>query len=78
MDISTIINLLALEIGIENNNLSNLFKVESDDTTLGTNNEKGTEIGLALCKEFAQKNRDEIWVKSTVNRGSTFYLSLPK
>lgn len=57
MDISTIINLLALEIGIENNNLSNLFKVESDDTTLGTNNEKGTGIGLALRKEFAQKKQ---------------------
>lgn len=43
----------------------------------GTSNEKGTGLGLKLCKEFIEKNKGEIWLKSEPGKGSTFYVSLP-
>ncbi|MCG8700860.1 MAG: hybrid sensor histidine kinase/response regulator [Bacteroidales bacterium] len=46
-------------------------------TSKGTNNEKGSGIGLKLCKSFAEKNNGKIWFESKVDAGSTFYLSIP-
>lgn len=46
-------------------------------TTIGTNNEKGTGIGLSLCKELVKINKGKFWIKSKPNRGSKFYFSLP-
>lgn len=44
-------------------------------SSLGTNNEGGTSIGLMLCKEFVNENGGEIWVKSEEGNGATFYFS---
>jgi len=63
-------------IGIEKENMSKLFQIEESYTTNGTNNEKGTGLGLILCKELVNKNGGNIWANSTPNVGSTFYLSL--
>ncbi len=46
-------------------------------TTYGTNGEKGTGLGLGLCKEFIARNHGEIWVESTLGKGSTFFIRLP-
>ena len=48
------------------------------NTTYGTQNEKGTGLGLNLCKEMIVKNRGKLWIKSELGRGSTFYFTLPK
>lgn len=64
-------------IGIEQNNIEKLFKIDEQVATQGTENEKGTGLGLILCKEFIEKNNGTIWVESEINKGTDFYLSLP-
>ncbi|MBD0830661.1 tetratricopeptide repeat-containing sensor histidine kinase [Aestuariibaculum sediminum] len=74
---SCIISVADTGIGISEENMSKLFK-NSSFTTLGTNNEKGTGLGLSICKELVELNNGKIWVESTVNVGTTFYVQLPK
>jgi signal transduction histidine kinase len=58
-------------IGISNENQKKLFSKEHV-STFGTDNEKGTGLGLGLCKEFITKNDSELMVHSKVNEGSLF------
>ena len=64
-------------VGIPASRRSQIFTLESL-TTLGTQQESGTGLGLVLCKEFIEKNSGRIWFESEVNRGTTFYFSLPE
>ena len=64
-------------VGISRENQEKLFK-DSAFTTVGTNDEKGTGLGLSICKELVELNNGKIWVESTLNVGSTFYVQLPK
>ncbi len=63
-------------IGIEEENLPKLFGM-NNYSTMGTNSEKGTGIGLLLCKEFVEKNNGKIWVESVYGKGSKFSFRLP-
>ena len=65
-------------VGIDSSNIKNLFILGPSQSTEGTNNEKGTGMGLLIVKEFVEKNGGEIWVKSEPNKGSTFTFSIPK
>lgn len=65
-------------IGIPEENLPKIFDNASHLSTLGTSQEKGTGLGLMLCKEFVEKNHGKIWVESTLNKGSQFIFTLPK
>jgi PAS domain S-box-containing protein len=64
-------------IGINPDNLAKLFDVGQVITTKGTEDEKGTGLGLLLCKEFVEKHSGKIWVESEVGKGSEFKFTLP-
>lgn len=65
-------------VGIAPEDAQKLFKVDSHYTTEGTNREKGTGLGLLLCKELIEKNEGQIWVESNPGEGSAFKFNLPK
>lgn len=64
-------------VGISRENIDKLFK-KSTFSTRGTDNEKGTGLGLTICKELVELNKGRIWVESTLNVGTKFYVELPK
>ena len=64
-------------IGIRYNIKNQLFKLETSQSTPGTNNESGTGLGLILTKDFVTKNGGKIGLDSTFGKGSTFYFTLP-
>ena len=65
-------------IGIGKEHISKLFRIDSRYKRLGTAREKGTGLGLILCKEFIEKNGGKIWVESKAKRGTTVKFTLPK
>ncbi|HEX2865822.1 MAG TPA: PAS domain-containing sensor histidine kinase [Ignavibacteriales bacterium] len=64
-------------IGISKANLEKLFVLGESPLTLGTNNEKGTGLGLLLCNEFIKKNKGTINVESRIGEGTLFTFTLP-
>lgn len=65
-------------VGIPPETIPKLFMVDQNISSLGTNNEKGTGLGLVLCKEFIEKNGGSIAVKSTLEMGTKFMLKIPQ
>lgn len=65
-------------IGMTSDIQKKLFDKVNPYSTRGTANEKGTGLGLILCKEFVEKNGGRIWVESNMDKGSTFWFTLPK
>ena len=63
-------------MGISNENQDKIFKPENY-STVGTSNEAGMGLGLLLCNDFVEKNNGEIWFESELEKGTTFYFSLP-
>lgn len=64
-------------IGIRPDALDKLFRIDQSYSTIGTQNEKGSGLGLLLCKEFVDKHGGRIWVESELWKGSTFYFTIP-
>jgi len=64
-------------VGIKEEIIDKLFKIDSHITTRGTEKEKGTGLGLILCKEFVEKHNGKIWVESKIEQGSEFKFTLP-
>ena len=64
-------------IGINTETTDTLFTLQTYGTTPGTANEKGSGLGLVLCKELVEKHGGTIWVTSELNKGTTFYFTLP-
>ena len=62
--------------GMTQDTIEKLFGLDTIQSTPGTANEKGTGLGLVLCRDFVSKIGGDIWVKSTYGRGSTFTFSL--
>jgi PAS domain S-box-containing protein len=64
-------------VGIAPGTINNLFDISQKISTAGTSNEKGTGLGLLLCKEFVEKHGGKIWVESIQGKGSDFKFTLP-
>lgn len=64
-------------VGIKPEAVKRLFRIDENHSTLGTQNEKGTGLGLILCKEFVEKHSGRIWVESIAGKGSQFYFTIP-
>jgi signal transduction histidine kinase len=64
-------------IGMSETNLKKLFKQDQIFTKPGTKGEKGTGLGLLLCKDFVEGNGGKIRVESEIGKGTTFYFTLP-
>ena len=65
-------------IGMNENELNNLFQYENVNSKPGTNREKGTGIGLLLCKELMELCNGSINVNSSTGSGSDFILFIPE
>jgi len=64
-------------IGMEPDDLLKLFDISQIHTTTGTAEEKGTGLGLLLCKEFVEKHGGKIWAESEYGKGSDFKFTIP-
>jgi signal transduction histidine kinase len=64
-------------IGMTKDTMAKIFRIDTNLSTPGTENEKGTGLGLFLCKEFIEKNGGKIWVESESGKGSIFKFLLP-
>ena len=64
-------------IGMSDDDKLKLFKIGVHHTTLGTKNEKGTGLGLLLCKELVEKSGGQIWVDSEIGVGTSFNFTIP-
>jgi len=73
----SVISISDTGVGISKENQKKLFS-NASYTTIGTQNEKGTGLGLTICKELVELNLGKIWVESDLNVGTTFYVELPK
>lgn len=65
-------------VGIKEEDLKKLFRIDAHHTTYGTNDEKGSGLGLILCKEMIERNGGTIDAKSIVGEGTTFSFTLLK
>lgn len=65
-------------IGMEENYIKDLFKIDVHTSRYGTNKEKGTGLGLVLCNEFIMLHKGSIKIVSELNKGTEFTIQLPK
>lgn len=64
-------------IGIPEEVLPRLFRIDAHYMKSGTDGEEGTGLGLSLCRELVEKNSGKIWVESKIGEGTTFRFTLP-
>jgi len=64
-------------IGIPMENIGKVFRIDSKISTPGTEKERGSGLGLLICKEFVEKNGGRIWVERNREKGSTFRFTVP-
>ncbi len=65
-------------VGISKERLEKLFEMSTARSTQGTSGERGSGLGLLLCKEFVDMSGGQIWAESEPNNGTVIYFTLPK
>lgn len=74
----TEISVIDNGIGMSEKIQEKIFTIDPSCMILGTDNERGTGLGLIICKEFVEKMGGKIWAKSEEGKGSQFVFSLPQ
>lgn len=64
-------------VGMDENRLNKLFKIDKNSSSRGTDDEVGTGLGLIICKEFIEAHQGKIWAESTLGKGSSFHFYIP-
>lgn len=64
--------------GINETEINKLFSIDSSVNLRGTNKEEVSGLGLILCKEFTERNGGNIFVKSEIDKGSTFSFTVKR
>ncbi len=72
-----VVTVLDQGIGMSQEELDSLFRIDIHHITLGTNGEEGTGVGLILCKELVKNNDGKIWAESELGKGSRFSFTIP-
>ena len=72
------VSVIDTGVGVSPDKLAGLFEVMAGRTTDGTSGEKGTGLGLLLCKDFVEKHGGRVWVDSVMGQGAAFHFTLPK
>lgn len=73
-----IVSITDTGVGMSPEIIAKLFRIDAKQSTKGTADEKGTGLGLILCKEFVEKNGGKLWVESEEGKGSVFYFTVPQ
>lgn len=64
-------------VGMDSKTVSSLMSSNSTVSTLGTSNEKGTGLGISLCREYVNSAGGGLSVESTLGKGTIFTVTLP-
>lgn len=72
-----VINIVDTGVGMSQETVAKLFHIDANIKSLGTENERGTGLGLLLCKEFIDRHDGNIEVHSQLGKGSEFKFTMP-
>ena len=65
-------------IGIDDEGVIKIFRIDTTYTNVGTAGEQGTGLGLVLCRELVEQNGGRIWVESEIGKGTIFRFTVPQ